>query len=53
MCGELGLFATIMVPGTSGLPVGQVFLLAHAHFPRTPVLPTTRLATRWPIDYSV
>ncbi len=50
--GEAGLFATVTDPGTTGLPLGYVFLLAQAHFPRIVFSLYNRLAIEWPIDYS-
>ena len=52
LVGEAGLFATITDAGTSGLTVGDTFLLAHAHFPRFSITDKSRLSLVWPIDYS-
>lgn len=51
--GEAGLFATVTVPGTTGLSVGYTFLLVLAHFPRQ-ILgeENERLAIYWPLDYA-
>jgi hypothetical protein len=51
--GEIGLFATITDAGTSGLTVGDVFLLAHAHIGRINLTVYDRLAIKFPIDYRV
>jgi hypothetical protein len=50
--GEAGLFATVTDPGTTGLPLGYVFLLAQAHFPRIVFSLYCRLAIVWPINYN-
>ncbi len=50
--GEAGLFATITDAGTSGLSVGDVFLLAHAHFGRIVFTHYARFAITWPIEYT-
>ena len=50
--GEAGLFATVTDPGSTGLPLGYVFLLAQAHFPRVVFSLYCRLAIVWPISYT-
>lgn len=50
--GEAGIFATVSDPGTTGLPLGYQFLLAHAHFGRVVLSVYDRLAIKWPIDYT-
>lgn len=49
--GEAGLLATVIDPGTTGLPIGYLFLLAQAHFPRIVFSLYERLAIQWPIQY--
>jgi hypothetical protein len=48
--GEIGLFATVTDPGTTGLSVGDQFLLAQAHIPRIVFSIYQRLALKWPLD---
>lgn len=50
--GESGIFATVTDPGTTALPMGYQFLLAHAHFGRVCFSLYDRLAIKWPVDYS-
>lgn len=50
--GEAGLIATVRDPGTTGLGVGEEFLLAHAHFSRQILSSEAdKLAFRWPLDF--
>lgn len=50
--GEAGLVARITAVGTSGLTLGDEFLLAHCHFPRVIVTRYMKLSTTWPISYT-
>jgi hypothetical protein len=50
--GEAGLIARITAVGTSGLTLGDEFLLAHCHFPRVIITRYMKLSTAWPISYT-
>jgi len=50
--GEVGLIARITEVGTSGLTLGDEFLLAHGHFPRVIITRYMKLSTAWPISYT-
>lgn len=49
--GEAGLIATVTDPGTSGMTIGDQFLLAQAHFGRIVFGMTDRLSIVFPIAY--
>ena len=50
--GEAGLYATVIDPGTTGLPLGYQFLMAQTHFPRVVFSLYCRLAIVWPVSYN-
>lgn len=51
--GEAGVFAEVIDSGDTSVPVGEVFLLAHAHFPRIHVFYPDRLALKWPLEIPI